>query len=578
MCRMTSMRLWLVFGFVLCAPMLSGIAWAVEYRLTAIDIPGVVSSRAFDINNNGQILVRFSTLDESGTYIVDGEAITQFNFPDFPGGGPISPAAMNNDGVFVGFRVFVVEDELPGISFTTTSFVFDREDVALFEVPGAGRTTVLDINDLGHIVGESSVAVRFGDPQEGFLYNGETFQSVVFPGATRTSVSGVNNLGQMVGTYGSRLLQGFVFDGNEFLPIDEVGDETWTPRAINDDGVIVGTHNSSLPFPRETTGFILVDGEFQTISFPGAIYTEIEDINNRGEIVGTYTDASGTEHAFFGTPVPEPGAFGFVVVAMLCLLFLRSATLRRQRHRDRKLASTAFQGGVKMYSRLSTFLQSIDRGGNRYVASLATGLLAATLSGGFSASAHAELIPINVVESSAGLDWTFSWQQDGAEELFLSTESEDWSVRLSVENISSEPPQWRVTADVYYTSDTFGIRLTESSGRVTGQFAADSFGDVLDAQGTTFSGLFDPNATQDPCFPDDCVPPMLDGGLLSLRVDEREGPLPSITSTIHVGADLSAVPEPSSGVIALAAIAFLLLLRVPRIHNARQVCKRGATT
>lgn len=340
MCRVISMCLWLVFGFVLCAPMMSGIAWAVEYRLTAIDIPGVVSSRAFDINNNGQILVGLSTADltmadASGTYVVDGEAITQFNFPDFPGGGPISPAAMNHAGVFVGFRVFVVEDELPGISFTTTSFVFDGEDVALFEVPGAGRTTVFDINDLGYIVGTSSVQVRIGDPQEGFLYNGETFQSVVFPGATRTSVFGVNNLGQMVGTYGPRLLQGFVFDGNEFLTIDEVGDETLIPRAINDDGVIVGTHNSSLPFPRETTGFILVDGEFQTIRFPGAIYTEITDINNRGEIVGTYTDASETEHAFFGTPVPEPDAFGLVVVAMLCLLFLRSATFRLRRHRDR---------------------------------------------------------------------------------------------------------------------------------------------------------------------------------------------------------------------------------------------------
>lgn len=340
MCRLTSMRLWLVFGFVLCAPMMSGIAWAVEYRLTAIDIPGVVSSRAFDINNNGQILVGLptadlSTIDQGDTYVVDGEAITQFNFPDVPGGFPIAPAAMNNAGVFVGFRVFRVEDELPGISITTTSFVFDGEDVALFEVPGAGRTTVFDINDLGHIAGTSSVRLRIDDPQEGFLYNGETFQSVVFPGATYTSVFGVNNLGQMVGTYGPRLLQGFVFDGNEFLTIDAFGFETRTPRAINDDGVIVGVHNLGPFGPRQTTGFILADGEFQRIRFPGALYTEIEDINNRGEIVGTYTDASETEHAFFGTPVPEPSAFGLAVVAMLCLLFLRSAIFRLQRHRDR---------------------------------------------------------------------------------------------------------------------------------------------------------------------------------------------------------------------------------------------------
>ena len=134
MCRLISMGLSLTLVLTLCTPMTLRTACAVEYRLTAIDIPGVVSSRAFDINNNGQILVGLptidlSTIDQGDTYVVDGEAITQFSFPDFPGGFPIAPAAMNNAGVFVGFRVFVVEDELPGISITTTSFVFDGEDL-----------------------------------------------------------------------------------------------------------------------------------------------------------------------------------------------------------------------------------------------------------------------------------------------------------------------------------------------------------------------------------------------------------------------------------------------------------------
>ena len=98
---------------------------------------------------------------------------------------------------------------------------------------------------------------------------------------------------------------------------------------------------------------------------------------------------------------------------------------------------------------------------------------------------------------------------------------------------------------------------------------------LLDAQGATVFGLFDPNPTQGGCFPDGCgVPPMLDGGLLSLRVNERQGPLDSVTSTIHILADVSAVvPEPSIGQMALAATVCLLLLRVPRV---RMCCRARA--
>jgi hypothetical protein len=47
-----------------------------------------------------------------------------------------------------------------------------------------------------------------------------------------------------------------------------------------------------------THGFLRdVDGSFVTIDFPGAIGTEAHGINNASEIVGSYSDSSGT-HGF----------------------------------------------------------------------------------------------------------------------------------------------------------------------------------------------------------------------------------------------------------------------------------------
>jgi probable HAF family extracellular repeat protein len=57
-----------------------------------------------------------------------------------------------------------------------------------------------------------------------------------------------------------------------------------------------------------THGFVReADGTFHTIDVPGSESTSALDINTQGQIVGHFTDATGT-HAFLATPslVPEP--------------------------------------------------------------------------------------------------------------------------------------------------------------------------------------------------------------------------------------------------------------------------------
>jgi hypothetical protein len=45
-------------------------------------------------------------------------------------------------------------------------------------------------------------------------------------------------------------------------------------------------------------GFLLSGGRFTTIDFPGAVATDLNDINPSGDIVGQYADSDGNEHGF----------------------------------------------------------------------------------------------------------------------------------------------------------------------------------------------------------------------------------------------------------------------------------------
>jgi probable HAF family extracellular repeat protein len=65
---------------------------------------------------------------------------------------------------------------------------------------------------------------------------------------------------------------------------------------INDAGVMVGFYGATTAGP--FYGFILDHGNFTTIAYPGATITIPEAINNKGEVVGNWSDESGTQYMF----------------------------------------------------------------------------------------------------------------------------------------------------------------------------------------------------------------------------------------------------------------------------------------
>jgi probable HAF family extracellular repeat protein len=69
---------------------------------------------------------------------------------------------------------------------------------------------------------------------------------------------------------------------------------------INDAGQIVGAFTDAT---NKTQGLLYNGGSFTTIDPPGSMYTEARGINTAGQIVGYCRDATGT-HGFIATPVP----------------------------------------------------------------------------------------------------------------------------------------------------------------------------------------------------------------------------------------------------------------------------------
>ena len=150
-----------------------------------------------------------------------------------------------------------------------------------------------------------------------------SFTSFDIPGATTYFVPGINDEGVVVGLWfaadGSEI--GFIRtpDGHISTPIVDPNDTAGVTvlRAINDEGVSAGFYGANA-----ANGFLLTNGKFRTVDFPGAVSTALRGINNLGDLSGGYSivDLDADEFGFIiprrGPPIsfklPDPAATGIV--------------------------------------------------------------------------------------------------------------------------------------------------------------------------------------------------------------------------------------------------------------------------
>jgi probable HAF family extracellular repeat protein len=153
-------------------------------------------------------------------------------------------------------------------------------------------------------------------PIPGFVLERGRYTRFDAPDAVQqTNPLGINNRGVIVGkhTDAAGVDHGFRRDTRgRFVTIDFPGGVPTQLNKINDHGEIVGRYET-IPGVYSFRGFLLTDGRLLRLDVPGARYTQPLGINNRGQVVGEYQTPDGTTHGFlwrkgrFAT-IDKPGA------------------------------------------------------------------------------------------------------------------------------------------------------------------------------------------------------------------------------------------------------------------------------
>ena len=230
-----------------------------------------------------------------GYVVAPGYSQGQFHNENFPGAAQTQVIGINNHGDTVGFYVdgqganhgFL---KLRGRGFKTADF------------PTANNASpkvdqLLAVNDSG-------IAVVFYTDSKGnnhgFSVNTHTrrYKSINVAGDSNVTVAGINNVGDVSGfaTNSAGNTEGFLrrSDGRVFH-LNVPGASSTMAFGLNDGDEVVGDYTVGTGSGAATHGFIWSPGfGFATLDDPNGIgATTLNGVNDRGTVVGFYTDSNG---------------------------------------------------------------------------------------------------------------------------------------------------------------------------------------------------------------------------------------------------------------------------------------------
>jgi uncharacterized membrane protein len=272
---------------------------------TMIDFPGAVATLAVDINSSGQIVgeYTFTTLDNRQGFLLSNGTFTSITFP---GASFTRAIGINRYGDIVGDYVLQGSGNSNEHGYLLRGGVFTT-----ISVPNADATLAQGINASGDIVG--TYINKQGE--HGFLLHGGTFTSIDFPGAAAyTEAWKINDNGEIVGRYkgGDSRYHVYVLSNGSYTSVPDVpGAVQVAPGSfseaggVDNFGNIVSSFGSSEPCDLGSAGnvhgFVLSGATYTAVDFPGANVTLAFGINDSGQVVGPYKDASGI-HGYLRTP------------------------------------------------------------------------------------------------------------------------------------------------------------------------------------------------------------------------------------------------------------------------------------
>jgi hypothetical protein len=301
----------LAAALVVLLPFSASIAGsASDQSFVIVDPPGSVDTRPFGITDSGDVVGLYFTADTK----VHGFLLTRgvYTSIDVPG------ATRTNALGVTELQGRSAEEEVPGAAralavvgrydtpdrvvhgyllrdgtFTTIDYPYPAGYV------GPRFTVATGINPRGDIVGryQSSDGLFHGFT----LIDGE-FTTIDHPAGRSIHALGINHRGDVAGYYedfGGKL-HGFLLIDGVYSTIDPPGS-----TATGGAGGIVGLNaREMVGFYRSAPakmpcgcdgqrGFVYKQGTFTTVDVPGAVSTSLTGVNRRGDIVGSYADATG---------------------------------------------------------------------------------------------------------------------------------------------------------------------------------------------------------------------------------------------------------------------------------------------
>ena len=308
-----------IIVLLICAATASAITTQ-TFVPTTINYPGATSTQARGINNPGEVVGTYvctspctnpitGEVSTAGThgFLLQGRIFTRI---DVPGASATIPRGIGEQGIIVG--QYTAAGVIHGFTYLDGTWQYPIDvPPALFDNLGSPRhTLVVGISPQGELVGcyhEDNLTMT---TMHGWLLRHGEFielETPHFPGDTGhhdpdTMNNGISATGEIVGYYFSSgisyiadeigVVTKFTVDGNLFT----------LAYGVNARGDIVGVYGTNqadtVGSPVSPRGFLRSrEGEYQSLVVQGASNTQVFGISSPGDIVGQYTDGTGT-HGF----------------------------------------------------------------------------------------------------------------------------------------------------------------------------------------------------------------------------------------------------------------------------------------
>ena len=290
-----------------------------------------LANEATGINDSGQVIGIFSGLGITAAWMYNGGKLTSFSGPTTL----TDASAINAEGQVVGWSNFGIADIQEHAALFAGGAAHDLGTLG----GSSALSSALAINDKGNIVGSSGLGLhsQYG---HAFLYSGGVLRDLGTLGGNDSVASRINNLGQIVGLSSVTPADNSV--RHLFLYSDGTMHDLGSPGQVDSTGPQVTGFNDNgqilVDFPtysssRTSHAFLYTNGTEYDLSTlvvgaPGYVLEDANGINESGQIAGTALTPSGATHAVLLTPtattsIPVPPAAWAVLTALPLLLIGR---------------------------------------------------------------------------------------------------------------------------------------------------------------------------------------------------------------------------------------------------------------